>query len=133
MADIQVVFQNKKPTLVLQDPEAVMQEEILNWHFHTAGTPVRAVRITFAKKSARFFPRPTHSPKPARKPNHKIKKPVTNGQTIWGKAPVYFKSGPPKTRSDRSPKSTRPATPLTCAATRYLAAATSGRSTTSRR
>jgi hypothetical protein len=95
MAEIQVVFQNQKATLVLQDPEAVMQEEVLNWHFHTAGTPVRAVRIVFNDASATFFPVGQQPP------SNEIKRPVTHGQTIWGQAPKYFTSGPPQSRPDK--------------------------------
>jgi hypothetical protein len=95
MADIHVVFQKNKPAFVLEDPEAVMQDEILNWHFHTAKTPVRRVRIVFSKRSAAFFPHP------GKKATNTITRDVVNGQTIWGRAPRYFKKGPPRSRPDK--------------------------------
>jgi len=95
MADIQVVFKTGQPAMVLQDPESVMQEEILNWVFHTAGTPVRAVRILFADAAATFFPRPGL---PA---SNEIKKAVGHRHTIWGQAPVYFTTGGPQSRPDK--------------------------------
>ena len=95
MAEIHVVFQKGKPAFVLEDPEAVMQNEVLNWHFHTAHTPVRRVRISFDSKKATFFPRA------GRKATNSIKREVVHGQTIWGKAPHYFKKGPPRSRADK--------------------------------
>ena len=95
MAEIHVLFQKGKPAFVLEDPEAVMQGEILNWHFHTADTPVRRVRIRFDKRSAKFFPGR------GKKATNKITRDVLNGQTIWGKAPHYFKKGPPRSRPDK--------------------------------
>jgi hypothetical protein len=95
MADIQVVFKIGQPAMVLQDPEAVMQEEVLNWHFHTAGTPVKAVRISFADPAATFFPRPGQ---PA---TNQIQKAVGHRHTIWGQAPIYFTTGGPQSRPDK--------------------------------
>jgi hypothetical protein len=95
MADIDVVFRTGQPTMVLQDPEAVMQSEILNWRMHTAGTEVRSVRIFFQDEAATFFPR-AGSP-----PSTEIKKGVGHGQTIWGQAPTYFTSGGPQSRPDK--------------------------------
>ena len=95
MAEIHVVFQKGKPAFVLEDPEAVLQNEVLNWHFHTANTPVRRVRISFDRKSATFFPRA------GRKAVNSLERDVVHGQTIWGKAPRYFKKGRPRSRSDK--------------------------------
>ena len=95
MAEIHVLFQKNKRAVILEDPEAVMQKEILNWHFTTRKTPVKSVRISFAKPSAKFFP---HVGKAAKS---EITKDVANGQTIWGRAPFYFKKGPPRTRADK--------------------------------
>lgn len=95
MAEIHVVFQQGKPAFVLEDPEAVMQGEVLNWHFHTANTSVRRIRIAFEEKDAAFFPRP------GKKPTNKITRKVVSGQTIWGRAPQFFKKGPPKSRPDK--------------------------------
>src|SRR6185503_14548622 len=97
MADIDVVFRTGQPAMVLQDPEAVMQNEILNWRMHTAGTPVHSVRIVFASPEAAFFPRP----KPPPPPTNEIKKVVQHGQSIWGQAPIYFNGGPPQSRPDK--------------------------------
>jgi len=95
MADIHVVFKTGQPAMVLEDPEAVMQNEILNWRFHTLGTPVRAVRISFQDSAATFFPRPFLPPAT------EIKKAVGHGHTIWGQAPAYFTSGGPQSRPDK--------------------------------
>ena len=95
MADIQVVFKTGQPAMVLQDPESVMQNEILNWHLHTAGTAVRAVRISFQDAGATFFPR-AGAP-----PTNVMKKIVGHRHTIWGQAPNYFTSGGPQSRPDK--------------------------------
>ena len=95
MADIQVVFKTGQRAMVLQDPEAVMQNEILNWHFHTARTPVREVRIVFKRKDATFFPIKGSDPQ------HELRKKVAHGQTMWGQAPEYFEGKRPRTRPDK--------------------------------
>lgn len=95
MADIQVVFKTGQRAMVLQDPEAVMQNEILNWHFHTARTPVREVRIVFQRADAKFFPIKDSTPR------NELRKIVRHRQSIWGQAPKYFKGRKPQTRPDK--------------------------------
>jgi hypothetical protein len=88
MADIHVVFQKKAPTLVLEDPEAVMQQETILWRFHTADTPVKRVRISFANRHATFF-------EVNGKKKSWIEKSVENRHAIWGQAPRYFRATDP--------------------------------------
>jgi len=89
MPDIHVIFQSGGSTIVHSDPTPVMQNECVYWLIHNQNPNVDGVRITFASPTATFFPQKSGPPRSS------LAKPLSEGNTLWGRAPAYIPPGGP--------------------------------------